>query len=219
MSNAPGSPVPTSAQLSDQFLSLGASFWSNAGYVAVVDHDAVNTPSPPNVIGGTNADGTLNYNAPIFVSFLMPDGSSTLATTNFVRVLGDLIPLNSGTATLTAFDSLGTQIGSVTEPDVGPIGHGLTLTLSVAGIHSVEISETSGTVGFDNFEFGPLLPVPTVSGLSGVPEQSTWAMTILGFAGVGFMAYRRKSKPAIHDQQVLNKEPPSDFCESPPCLA
>jgi hypothetical protein len=30
-----------------------------------------------------------------------------------------------------------------------------------------------------------------------VPEPSTWAMTILGFAGVGFMAYRRKSKPAL----------------------
>jgi hypothetical protein len=25
-----------------------------------------------------------------------------------------------------------------------------------------------------------------------VPERSTWAMMILGFAGVGFMAYRRK---------------------------
>ena len=25
-----------------------------------------------------------------------------------------------------------------------------------------------------------------------VPEPSTWAMMILGFAGVGFMAYRRK---------------------------
>jgi outer membrane lipase/esterase len=33
--------------------------------------------------------------------------------------------------------------------------------------------------------------------LSGVPEPSTWAMMILGFAGVGFMAYRRKSKPAL----------------------
>ena len=32
---------------------------------------------------------------------------------------------------------------------------------------------------------------------SGVPEPSTWAMMILGFAGVGFMAYRRKSKPAL----------------------
>jgi hypothetical protein len=30
-----------------------------------------------------------------------------------------------------------------------------------------------------------------------VPEPSTWAMLILGFAGVGFMAYRRKSGPAL----------------------
>jgi hypothetical protein len=30
-----------------------------------------------------------------------------------------------------------------------------------------------------------------------VPEPSTWAMLLLGFAGVGFMAYRRKSKPAL----------------------
>ncbi len=30
-----------------------------------------------------------------------------------------------------------------------------------------------------------------------VPEPSTWAMMLLGFAGVGFMAYRRKSKPAL----------------------
>jgi hypothetical protein len=31
----------------------------------------------------------------------------------------------------------------------------------------------------------------------GVPEPSTWAMMLLGFAGLGFMAYRRKSKPAL----------------------
>jgi hypothetical protein len=29
---------------------------------------------------------------------------------------------------------------------------------------------------------------------SAVPEVSTWAMIILGFAGVGFMSYRRKNK-------------------------
>jgi hypothetical protein len=29
---------------------------------------------------------------------------------------------------------------------------------------------------------------------SAVPEPSTWAMVIVGFAGVGFIAYRRKSK-------------------------
>jgi PEP-CTERM motif len=33
--------------------------------------------------------------------------------------------------------------------------------------------------------------------VSAVPEPSTWAMMILGFAGVGFMAYRRKLKPAF----------------------
>jgi hypothetical protein len=32
---------------------------------------------------------------------------------------------------------------------------------------------------------------------SNVPEPSTWAMMILGFAGIGFMAYRRKSNPAL----------------------
>ncbi len=33
--------------------------------------------------------------------------------------------------------------------------------------------------------------------VSAVPEPSTWAMMLLGFAGVGFVAYRRKSKPAL----------------------
>jgi hypothetical protein len=32
---------------------------------------------------------------------------------------------------------------------------------------------------------------------TGVPEPSTWAMMLLGFAGIGFMAYRRKAKPAL----------------------
>jgi hypothetical protein len=36
-----------------------------------------------------------------------------------------------------------------------------------------------------------------VSGMSAVPEPSTWAMSILGFAGVGFMAYRRKNTAAF----------------------
>jgi hypothetical protein len=27
-----------------------------------------------------------------------------------------------------------------------------------------------------------------------VPEASTWAMMILGFAGVGFLAYRRRGQ-------------------------
>jgi hypothetical protein len=33
--------------------------------------------------------------------------------------------------------------------------------------------------------------------VAAVPEPTTWAMMILGFAGVGFMAYRRKNSPAL----------------------
>jgi hypothetical protein len=33
--------------------------------------------------------------------------------------------------------------------------------------------------------------------VTAVPEPSTWAMMLLGFAGIGFIAYRRKSKPAL----------------------
>jgi hypothetical protein len=33
--------------------------------------------------------------------------------------------------------------------------------------------------------------------ISAVPEPSTWAMMILGFAGVGFMAYRSKNQPSF----------------------
>jgi hypothetical protein len=38
---------------------------------------------------------------------------------------------------------------------------------------------------------------PVDAGIAAVPEPSTWAMLLLGFAGMGFMAYRRKSKPAL----------------------
>jgi hypothetical protein len=33
--------------------------------------------------------------------------------------------------------------------------------------------------------------------VAAVPEPSTWAMMILGFAGIAFLTYRRKSKPAL----------------------
>jgi hypothetical protein len=34
----------------------------------------------------------------------------------------------------------------------------------------------------------------TADAVAAVPEPSTWAMLILGFAGVGFMAYRRRDQ-------------------------
>jgi len=37
-----------------------------------------------------------------------------------------------------------------------------------------------------------------------VPELATWTMIILGFAGIGFMAYRRKSKPMCSASPDVN---------------
>jgi hypothetical protein len=39
--------------------------------------------------------------------------------------------------------------------------------------------------------------VAPASRVGGVPEPSTWAMLILGFFGIGFVAYRQKGKPAL----------------------
>jgi hypothetical protein len=51
--------------------------------------------------------------------------------------------------------------------------------------NGVTYTHGSGTLGF------------ALDEVAAVPEPSTWAMMILGFCGLSFMAYRRKSKPAM----------------------
>lgn len=43
----------------------------------------------------------------------------------------------------------------------------------------------------------PWIMLSEVEFTTAVPEPSTWIMMIAGFAGLGFMAYRRKNKPAL----------------------
>lgn len=56
-----------------------------------------------------------------------------------------------------------------------------------------------GTANLD-YEFNPGGNVQAKFGtvtITAVPEPSTWAMMILGFLGVGFMAYRRKNNSVL----------------------
>jgi PEP-CTERM motif len=46
--------------------------------------------------------------------------------------------------------------------------------------------------GFSSFGSIPESGVTEIATVAAVPEPSTWAMMILGFCGLGFMAYRRK---------------------------
>lgn len=58
------------------------------------------------------------------------------------------------------------------QPIYGPVQHTITYDDMFTTFHSGNVSVT----------------------VAAVPETSTWVMMILGFAGVGFMAYRRKNK-------------------------
>jgi hypothetical protein len=55
---------------------------------------------------------------------------------------------------------------------------------------------TTDTQWGDNVLLASLTGTPT-NLTNGVPEPSTWAMLILGFFGIGFVAYRQKGKPAL----------------------
>ncbi len=74
---------------------------------------------------------------------------------------------------------------------------------SLTTLFDVHITATNGVLfngGFslgnpDPYTFGTFNITEVRSVLaSGVPEPSTWAMMLLGFAGVGFMTYRRSRK-------------------------
>jgi hypothetical protein len=62
----------------------------------------------------------------------------------------------------------------------------------IAGVNTLEIFYD------DREESGAYLSVSADVALSAaVPEPSTWAMMIVGFAGVGFLAYRRRMRAPI----------------------
>jgi hypothetical protein len=64
--------------------------------------------------------------------------------------------------------------------------------VATSAITAISFIETASNDGGNNDALidGVSFQGPSVT--SAVPEPSTWAMMILGFCGVGFMAYRRK---------------------------
>ena len=58
---------------------------------------------------------------------------------------------------------------------------------------------TPGTYTYD-FGTGPNADsvVVNIGNVSAVPEPSTWAMLLLGFMGIGYMAYRKKNQMAFN---------------------
>ena len=72
----------------------------------------------------------------------------------------------------------------------------VTHTIHTSGPETTAVTDTFGVSGQQNFLIdyvaGNGSPSVLELNVAAVPEASTWAMMILGFLGIGFMAYRRK---------------------------
>jgi hypothetical protein len=127
----------------------------------------------------------------------------TVLSLPFNTICGSACTILSNSFTVTA--------GAITAEDFIASSSGFTNTPPFDGEWSLFLAASGSTTSFSNgttepgdplvFQdnvvtqsgsaFTPVTPVP------GVPERSTWAMMLLGFAGIVFMAYKRKNKPAL----------------------
>jgi hypothetical protein len=79
------------------------------------------------------------------------------------------------------------------------------MTAFAGGLIGTSVVPASRYIGFEDatgcgsdWNYQDLQFYASTGSVSAVPEPSTWAMMIFGFAGVGLMAYRRKqSRPAL----------------------
>ena len=77
-------------------------------------------------------------------------------------------------------------------PGVSPFG-----SITIDDAHR-EIQVTFPLFQRENLSYlNAWVSIALPEGITAVPEPSTWAMMILGFAGVGFMAYRRRNQVAV----------------------
>jgi hypothetical protein len=86
---------------------------------------------------------------------------------------------------------LGPFFGTLTLPSGSPYQEYSTVTVNIPVPWQLSFADLPNS---GNQDIGNILDNVSVTA---VPEPTTWAMIILGFAAVGFMAYRRKSKPAF----------------------
>jgi hypothetical protein len=146
----------------------------------------------------TRADTIDTYTLSPGTTFRFNDGNVEQATAT-LTVDATNQTLTGGTITLTG---KGPEDGVYIFGEQTGVLHGFTtngVEINVAsGLETGHpgISEvTIGATGSIGFEFLP--PGTNFILTPAVPEPSTWAMMILGFAGVGFMAYRRRNSAML----------------------
>lgn len=182
------------------------SIWEN--------QSAASADATPANVPGTPADVTFSVTSPIdFESGLAADGYTV---GGFLATGGGTILTGAGHAgdslNNTIFDFMGTV--TVTNGMTFTAGHddGLTLVIGANTVISApgptSFAETtvtytgpSGNLPFQ-LVYGECCGAPadleiSLPLTSAVPEPSTWAMMVIGFAGLGFAAFGRSRKSAV----------------------
>jgi hypothetical protein len=141
----------------------------------------------------TVAVSDTNFSAPVSSFNLTGSGSWINAAGSDITLRWFDDPENTQGAK-TAFDTPGTQLGQFTSLGTNPL-------LSFSTDQSGPVSDSnpfSMTIWAQaNLTAGATLldrGQGEVKLASAVPEPATWAMMVLGFFGVGFMAYRRRNQ-------------------------
>ena len=152
------------------------------------------------------ADGTLVNNAPLPANGILrlEGGTGAIQTLTFSQAVVNPVfaiwSLGGGnTSASFIFNQTPTFVagGPNSEYGGGPINVSGNTVSGVEGNGTVEFLGTYTSITWTNplDEYWYGFNVGFVS-VAAVPEPSTWAMMILGFAGVGFMAYRRRNQTA-----------------------
>ena len=113
--------------------------------------------------------------------------------------------------TMTAFSSTGTTLGTftteltnqlITDAANGVGGSGIVFGLDTTQAAALDAFGPgivlALSASFTNAQGGnDVIQAVQLTSVGAVPEPATWAMLILGFTGVGFMAYRRSRQDTL----------------------
>jgi hypothetical protein len=172
-----------------------------AGIVALV-LSTTNQPAHADTVYDYNVSGSYSAGTDTLGSYGAGNLSGTLtfdATTDTVTsatiVASTVDTLNSVAGSGLAFGTGPDYLVNISDPNLG--SPPLTLGLGIDDNAALLAGSSASIASFTGFTNGTGSFSGTLTISSAVPEPSTWAMIILGFAGLGFMAHRRKSKPTL----------------------
>jgi len=174
-----------------------------AGATTNVNGDVV----PAGVLAGSgnitgnvtvNSGGMLRPGANGLPGTLSVNGSLAMSAGSVYDVL--MTPALTGLTTVTGTATLNGNIVIDAAPGYYHAGEYEILD-ATGGISGTFTLDASAFGGLNNphlvYDANEVFLVIDAGTVAAVPEPSTWAMMILGFAGIGFTAYRRKSKPLM----------------------